>query len=89
LSYVRGQVLRDLEAFAHASHGKTRADAEAIRRSESARIDAEYRNVELELHNIKVVAETAVAEAGIQDAEQALGSDPSVWTDRLRSRRQA
>jgi PAS domain S-box-containing protein len=88
LSYVRGQVLRDLEAFAHGSRGKTRADAEAIQQRESAWIATEYRNVELELQNIKLVAETAATEAGIQEAEQALGSDPSVWTDRLRSGRQ-
>jgi PAS domain S-box-containing protein len=89
LIYVRGQALRDLEAFAHASHGKTRADAEAIQQRESARIATEFRNVELELQNIKLRAETAATEAGIQEAEQALGSDPSVWTDRLRSGGQA
>jgi PAS domain S-box-containing protein len=89
LSYVRDRVMRDLEAFAHASPGKTRADAEAIQQRQSARIAADYRSIELELQNIKLRAETAATEAAIQAVEEALGSDPSVWTDRLRSGRQA
>lgn len=88
LRYVRDRLMHELEAFVQASTGKAHAEAEAVFRRESARIKTEYSTIDLELENIKLRCETASSVDALHNAEELLGSDPSIWTDRLRQVRE-